>query len=74
MLENHGFRDKYNCTGAEINCSDCTNFLPDYIMASMASPELSSVQSCENFSAIENKVEFLRATRNNMAVSFISTL
>ena len=71
MLENHGFRDKYNCTEAEINCSDYTNFLPDYIMASMASPELSSVQSCENFSAIENKVEFLRVTRNNMPISFI---
>ena len=71
MSENHGFREKYNCTEADINCNDHTNSLPVIIFASMATPELSSVQSCENFSAIEKKVEFLRATRNNMAVSFI---
>ena len=37
----------------------------------MTTPEPSSVPSCENFSAIEKKVEFLRATRNNLPVSFI---
>ena len=71
ISENHGFREKYNCIEADINCNDHTNSLPVIILESMATPELSSVQSCENFSAIEKKVEFLRATRNNMPVSFI---
>ena len=71
MSENHGIRGKYNCIEAYINCNEHTNSLPDFILASMATPELSSVQSCENLSAIEKKVEFLRATRNNMPVSFI---
>ena len=71
MSENHGFREKYDCIEADINCNDHTNSLLAIILASMTTPELSSVQLCENFSAIEKKVEFLRATRNNMPVSFI---
>ena len=71
MSENHGVHEKYNCIEADNNCEDHTNSLPDFILASMTTPELSSVQSCGNYSAIEKKVEFLRATRNNLPVSFI---
>ena len=67
MSENHEVHENE----ANVDCKDHTNSLPDIISASMTTPELSSVQSCENYSAIEKKVEFLRATRNNLPVSFI---
>ena len=71
MSENYGILEKYNCIKADCNCEDLTNSLPDFILASMTTPELSSVQSCGNYYAIEKKVEFLRTTRNNLPVSFI---
>ena len=65
MSENHGIREKYNCIEADINCKVHTNPLPDFILASLTTPELSTVQSCGNFSANEKKIEF------NIPVSFI---